>query len=98
MEILDDNFKTMFDMLKENNKQIDFFDIISPKETLVSKWLEFVLNPSMNGIGNLPLAKLIELTNNEFDLDDYEFIDSQISFDFLNRILYYPLFLSLHFS
>ena len=78
MEILDDNFKKTFDRLKENNKQIDFFDIISPKETLVSKWLEFILNPSMNGIGNLPLAKLIELTNNEFDLDKYEFIDSQI--------------------
>lgn len=88
MEILDDNFKMMFDMLKENNKQIDFFDIISPKETLVSKWLEFVLNPSMNGIGNLPLAKLIELTNNEFDLDEYEFIDSQIevSTDQLKRM------------
>lgn len=78
MEILDDSFKMMFNLLKENNKPIDFFDIISPKETLVSKWLEFILNPTTNGIGILPLTKLIELTNNDFDLDDYEFIDSQI--------------------
>lgn len=88
MEVLDDNFKMMFDLIKENNKQIDFFDIIGSKETLVSKWLEFILNPSINGVGYLPLSKLLELTNNNYDLYEYEFLDSQIevSTDQLKRM------------
>ena len=60
MEILDDNFKRLFEYIKTDKRKFDFFDIIPPKEVLVSKWIEFILNPLENGIGNLHQVNLIE--------------------------------------
>ena len=37
MELFDDKIKCIFNLLEINNKKFDFFDIISPKEVLVSK-------------------------------------------------------------
>ena len=88
MEILDNSFKQLFDLLKVDNKKFDFFDIIPPKEVLISKWIEFILNPELNGIGNLPIKKLLEILNENIELDEYEFksIDTEVSTDTLKRI------------
>lgn len=86
--MLDDDFKKLFNNVKENKRKIDFFDIIGIKENIISKWLEFIFNPTTNGVGNLPLSKLLELTNNEYNLDEFEFIESQLELltDDLKRI------------
>ena len=88
MEILDDNFKRLFEYIKTDKRKFDFFDIIPPKEILVSKWVEFILNPLENGIGNLPLSKLLELTNKAFNLDELAFqsIETEVTTDNLRRI------------
>ncbi len=88
MEIIDDSFKQLFNLLKIENKSFDFFDIIPPKEVLVSKWIEFILNPTSNGVGNIPTKKLLELLNDKIELDEYEFksIDTEVSTDKLKRI------------
>lgn len=88
MEILDDSFKQLFKLLKVENKKFDFFDIIPPKEVLISKWIEFILNPEVNGVGKLPTKKLLELVNENIELDEYEFknIDTEVSTDSMKRI------------
>ena len=88
MEILDDNFKRLFEYIKVDKRKFDFFDIIPPKEVLVSKWVEFILNPLANGVGNLPLSKLLELVNKEINLDELEFqsIETEVATDNLRRI------------
>ena len=88
MEVFDDTFKQLFEMLKIENKKFDFFDIIPPKEVLVSKWVEFILNPKVNGIGNLPVKKLLEMIGENIELDEYAFesIDTEVSTDTLKRI------------
>ena len=88
MEILDDNFKNLFEYIKMDKRKFDFFDIIPPKEVLVSKWVEFILNPQENGVGNLPVSKLLELVNKDINLDELEFqsIDTEVSTSNLRRI------------
>lgn len=71
--MLDNEFIEEFLNLKTNENQFDFFDIIPPKEVLISKWIEFILNPKLNGVGNSPLQKLIELAGCTYKVDDYEF-------------------------
>ncbi len=73
MNIIDDNFIELFNMLKIEKKQMNFFDIISPREVTVSEWLSFILNPSINGVGNKPVEKLLESLGISRDLDEYEF-------------------------
>ena len=73
---MDNNFKELFNMLKIEKRQINFFDIISPKEVIVSEWLSFIFNPSINGVGNKPVEKLLESLNIENDLNKYEFIST----------------------
>lgn len=75
--MLDNKFIEELLNLKINEKQFDFFDIIPPKEALISKWVEFILNPKSNGIGNSPLQSLINLTGNHYDLCDFEFESSE---------------------
>ena len=88
MEILDESFKQFFNLLNVNKKTFDFFDIIPPKEVLVSKWIEFILNPECNGVGNLPLIKLLELVDYNGSLEELEFesIDTEVSTDKLKWI------------
>ena len=88
MEVLDESFKQLFNLLKVENKKFDFFDIIPPKEVLVSKWVEFILNPELNGIGNIPTKKLLEIIGKNIDLDEYEFksIDTEAGTDTSKRI------------
>ena len=73
---IDENFIERFDMLKLENKPINFFDIISPKEVIVSEWLSFILDPSINGIGNKTIEKLLESIDIVKELDEYEFIST----------------------
>lgn len=86
--MLDNKFVEELLNLKPNEKQFDFFDIIPPKEILISKWVEFILNPKVNGIGNNPLQSLIDLTKNHYNLCDYEFVSSEteVSTDNQKRI------------
>ena len=88
MEILSESFRDAFELLDINKEYFDFFDIIPPKEVLVSKWIEFILNYKINGVGNLPMEKLLELTNKDIDIDEYEFqsIDTEVTTDNLKRI------------
>lgn len=83
--MLDKKFVKDLLNLKQNEKQFDFFDIIPPKEVLISKWVEFILNPKVNGIGNNPLQSLIDLTNSCYDLCDYEFESSETEVPTDNR-------------
>lgn len=76
MFTLEEEFKNKFKLLEIKEKEFDFFDIIPPKEIFVSKWIEFILNPKINGIGNQPLQKLIELSGNNYNLNDYEYESS----------------------
>lgn len=73
MSTLEDEFKNEFKLLEIKEKEFDFFDIIPPKEVFLSKWIEFILNPKINGIGNQPLQKLIELSGNNYNLNEYEY-------------------------
>lgn len=88
MEVLDDNFKRLFEYIKINQRQFDFFDIIPPKEVLVSKWIEFILNPEENGVGNLPVSKLLELIDHDRNLEELEFqsIATEVSTNNQRRI------------
>jgi len=88
MSVLEDNFKKELLLLEIKEKEFDFFDIIPPKEVLISKWIEFILNPKINGIGNKPLQKLIELSVNNYNLDEYEYVESYTEYvtDNLKRI------------
>lgn len=85
--MLNNNFIQEFLNLKINKKQFDFFDIIPPKEVLVSKWIEFILNPNINGLGNYPLQSLIQLAGYNYNLNDYEFeiSDTETSTDNLKN-------------
>lgn len=71
--MLDEQFIKDFLNIKIDKKQFDFFDIIPPKEVIVSKWIEFILNPEINGIGIKPLQSLINLCGYNYDLTNYEF-------------------------
>ena len=88
MEILDNNFIHTFELLDITKKDINFFDIIPPKEIIVSKWLEFIFDPTKNGVGNLPLAKLLDLVDKDINIDDYEFnsIETESATDNQKRI------------
>lgn len=88
MSIVEEKFKNEFKLLEIKEKEFDFFDIIPPKEVLVSKWIEFILNPKINGIGNMPLQKLIELCDNNYNLDEYEYDSSytELATDNLKRM------------
>jgi len=88
MAVIEEKFKNTFQLLEIKDKEFDFFDIIPPKEVLISKWIEFILNPKFNGIGNSPLQKLIELVNHDYNLDNYEYEDSytELTTDNLKRM------------
>lgn len=73
---IEEKFKNELKLLEIKEKEFDFFDIIPPKEILVSKWIEFILNPKINGIGNMPLQKLIQLSDNNYNLEEYEYDNS----------------------
>ena len=73
---LDENFKQFFNLLNIHNKTFDFFDIISPKEVLVSEWLAFLLNPSINGVGNLTIQKLLDSVQIDKNIEEYSFIST----------------------
>lgn len=85
---IDDNFKELFNMLKIEKRQLNFFDIISPKEVIVSEWLSFIFNPSINGVGNKPVEKLLESVNVSKDLNEFEFIstDTEVTTDTNQRM------------
>ena len=74
--MIDEAFKEEFSKIDISERKFDFFDIIPPKEVLISKWLDFILNPKINGIGNKPLQLLIKLAGSNLNLDDYIFEDS----------------------
>lgn len=72
---LDNNFIEELKKIKYSERKFDFFDIISPKETLISSWLAFLFNPNLNGIGDLTIKKLLESLNlnDEYDIDTMNF-------------------------
>lgn len=74
--MLDNKFIEEFLNLKINKKQYDFFDIIPPKEVIISKWVEFILNPKENGVGIFPVQSLMNMAGYNYDLNYYEFDDS----------------------
>lgn len=86
--MIDNDFIQEFISLKTNDKKCDFFDIIPPKEVLVSSWIEFLLNPKKNGIGNAPLQNLINLTGHNYNLNEFEFeiSDTEIATDNQRRM------------
>ncbi len=88
MDIIDDNFEFLFNNVKVSKKKFDFFDIISPKEMIVSEWLSFIFDPSRNGVGNATITKLLEAIDMDYDLDSIEFIstDVEVSTDEGRRI------------
>ena len=88
MKELDDNFIQLFNSLSFNHKSMNFFDIISPKEVLISEWLSFILNPSINGVGNLPVQKLLDVLEDNHNLDELNFIstNTEVSTDKNQRI------------
>jgi len=71
------------------NKNIHFFDIIKPHETLISEWLSFIFNPYVNGVGNKTVSLLLNsIGEYNINLDEQEFIETKIevSTDSLRRI------------
>ncbi|MBR4178831.1 MAG: PD-(D/E)XK nuclease family protein [Bacilli bacterium] len=76
MEKIDENFINYFNMLKIKKRDLYFFDIITPKEVIVSEWLSFILNPSINGVGNKPIEKLLEALDIIKELDEFDFIST----------------------
>lgn len=75
---LDNNFIEELRKIKYSKRKFDFFDIIAPKETLISSWLAFLFNPNLNGIGDLTIKKLLESLNldNEYDIDTMNFVNT----------------------
>lgn len=73
--MIDNNFEELLKKIKIVKKDVNFFDIISPKETIVSEWLSFIFDPSINGVGNLTVNKLLEAVNIEYNLDELRFIN-----------------------
>jgi len=73
---LDDKFKQAFESLKTPEKKFNFFDITPPKEMLLSNWLAFIFNPTINGIGNITIEKLLKSVNYFINLDDLDYIDT----------------------
>lgn len=74
MDLIDENFIQLFNRIVIENKNTNFFDIISPKEVLVSEWLAFIFDPSRNGVGNKTIEKLLDSVCKEKNLDELEFI------------------------
>lgn len=72
--MIDKNFEKLLKSIKIIEKDINFFDIISPKEVMVSEWLSFLFDPSRNGVGNLTINKLLESINIDYNLDELNFI------------------------
>lgn len=77
MHTIDDNFIFIFNNLKVMKQNFNFFDIISPKEVIISEWLSFIFDPSRNGVGNTTINKLLEAVDINQDLDNYEFISTE---------------------
>ena len=88
MRTIDDNFIELFNKLVIDKKNISFFDIISPKEVLISEWLSFIFDPSRNGVGNLTIEKLLHSVNIDKELSELEFIstETEVSTDKGQRI------------
>jgi len=73
MILIDENFEELFNKISVNQRNMNFFDIISPKEVIVSEWLSFIFDPSRNGVGNLTIKKLLESIGIDKDFDELEF-------------------------
>jgi len=76
MNIIDDNFSELLKSIKIENKSINFFDIISPKEVIVSEWLAFIFDPSKNGAGNITINKLLEAIGLDYNINELNFIET----------------------